>query len=96
MKKGVKKAKSTKTRTKKFRPYIYVTVVYSGYDEAKDEQFIKMAKQHGGEESGSGFGFGKRDIGIIFYDLESAGKFASEVLEAGAEDVDGVCELYYK
>jgi hypothetical protein len=89
-------AKNKKKRHPRFKPYISVSVYYEGFDENTDKVYNKLAKEFGGKEEGSGYGFGQRDVGFTFYDLKSASDFAKKALKLKSTvGVQAECELYY-
>ncbi len=45
---------------------IYVTTTYSGFSSSKDTRIEKLITKHGGMVTGSGCGFGGRDINGLF------------------------------
>lgn len=59
----------------KFKPYIAINIYYQDGDTAFDNKLRKLAIELDGEEGGSGFGGGYRDISFLFEDLEQAHQF---------------------
>jgi hypothetical protein len=59
---------------KKSKQPVSVTVMYDGYDPARDAKIETAAKSIGGKLVGSGYGFGQRDIQFHFPTSEAADK----------------------
>lgn len=51
-------------------PYYYLNVSFFGWDEKKEDAIIKAVGRR--FESGSGYGFGRRDVNFVFKSKKTA------------------------
>jgi hypothetical protein len=62
----------------KFAPYT-VTIIYGDYNQSLDEKLISLAERNTGEDTGSGYGFGQRDLSFDFFTEKGARQFVKKV-----------------
>lgn len=60
-----------------FAPYV-VSVKYDGYESDLDVKLIELAERNSGVETGSGFGFGERDISFDFFTAKGVKSFVKK------------------
>ena len=91
--------KKTKNRVKYKKEYIVdgegskyapfeVVVSYDGYDSDLDYKLISLADRNSGEEEGSGYGFGSRDISFGFFTVKGVKTFVKKATDRYADKFD--------